>query len=205
MSKIHPFNLKQAKAIIRQYGHVYLHGDGNMFVAEEASKFRRTFSNPDQEEATLWIKLDSEGQVPDTIEETIRLMEANKKKHKTEEINKKKTGAEVIGFDMDELPEHLQPRAKKEDGPTLEDLERTHADLRAKDSFLQGKESELRNKAAHLDNKDANISDAAKEIELKSKALEDKAGELAGIETRLREMEADLNKKAAELAKKAPK
>lgn len=208
MSKLHPFNLKQAKAIIRQYGHVYLHGDGNMFVAEEASKFRRTFSNPDQEEATIWIKFDSEGQVPDTIEEAIRLMEINKKKHKTEEINKKKTGAEVVGFDMDELPEHLQPREKKEDkdsGPSLEELERTHADLLNKDQALRDKESDLRYKNTQLDNKEASLSDAQKEIELKSAALADKATELKGIEDKLRQMEEDLNKKAADLAKKAPK
>lgn len=205
MSKLHPFNLKQAKAIIRQYGHVYLHGDGNMFVAEEASKFRRTFSNPDQEEATLWIKFDSEGQVPDTIEEAIRLMEINKKKHKTEEINKKRTGAEVVGFDMDELPEHLQPREKKEDGPSLEDLERTHADLLNKDKALQSKEAELRRVSDHLDGKNASISDAEKEISLRSKALEDRAAELKDIEDKLREKEEDLNKKATALAKKEPK
>lgn len=207
MSKIHPFNLKQAKAIIRQYGHVYLHGDGNMFFAEEASKFRRTFSNPDQPEATIWIKFTSETEVPDTIEEAERLMENNKKRQAKEDIEKKKTGAEVVGFDMDELPEHLQPRKKAADtdGPTLEDLQKTHADLLEKDSFLTSKEQSLRNQAAHIDNKNAAISDAEKEIQEKTAALDTKANELIAIENKLRQMEEDLNKKAAELAKKAPK
>lgn len=206
MSKLHLFNFKQAKAVIRQYGHVYLHGDGNMFVTEEASKFRRTFSNPDQPEATIWIKFTSESEVPDTIEEAERLMEANKKRQAKEDIEKKKTGADVIGFDMDELPEHLQPKVKAdEDGPTLEDLQKTHADLLKKDNFLADKETALRSKAEHIDNRDAALSDAEKEIKEKTAALDTKATELGAIETKLRQMEEDLNKRAAELSKKAQK
>lgn len=61
-------HLSQLKAAVKNFGTCWFHADGNIYVTEKDSDFRKNFSNPKDEKATYRVKVSDVKDVPETVE-----------------------------------------------------------------------------------------------------------------------------------------
>ena len=116
--KLHKNNLPQIKGVVAAFGVCYVHGDGNLYESQEASDFRKDFTNPDSDEATYRAKFEKGDKIPDTIEELQTLMMKNRNKEiletrKVQEISHVKT----VTIPVDEETEQPEETVKKAGRP----------------------------------------------------------------------------------------
>jgi hypothetical protein len=71
------------RATLDQLGPCWLHGDGNIYLANEegirSSETRKEFSNERQSEATYRVKFNNSSELPGTVEELHALLEKSKR------------------------------------------------------------------------------------------------------------------------------
>src|SRR5574343_110524 len=100
------FNLTQKhieylSKIVKIYGSAYIHGDGNIYVDETASDFRKSFSNPNMKASEYRLKFVKGDKLPADIDSLTNMFIASKT---NEEIDKGKT-KEQISFKSVKLDE----------------------------------------------------------------------------------------------------
>ena len=175
MNRCNEANLEHARETVEQFGECWLHGDGNVYHTEAASKFQRTFSNPNNMHAKSWAHFRSVAQIPETPEELLPIFMGNRVKDEQDagkEQNKNTNEPVVI------KSKKLPPVIAK---ISTEDLLKTAAGLTEKESFLSSRE------------------DILDQTEIQ---LEQKNKSLAKMEARLKQMEQDLATREAALKKK---
>lgn len=188
--RTHAYNIPQIRAIIREHGQCWFHGDGNCYDNEMDSRNHRDFVNPKQEEAKYRICFKSESMLPtfvngETKEETEKLNDKSVEslnemlmKSKNAEIREERKETATKGVKTVSLTDDMQPKGRtapqpeplEDDGPTAEDLLKT-----------------------------------AEDQEKRQKALDDRSAKLDRQIKELQDRQAELDKKAAELDKKAAK
>jgi len=72
--KLHKNCLPQIKAVVNTYGVCYVHGDGNLYITQEKSDFRKDFSNPSSEESTYRVKFGQGDKIPATVDDLQKMM-----------------------------------------------------------------------------------------------------------------------------------
>ena len=85
--KLHENCLPQIKAVVKHYGVCFIHGDGNQYVTQDKSDFRKDFSNPSSDESTYRVKFVTGDKIPATIEDLQKMMLDNR----NQEIVKERT------------------------------------------------------------------------------------------------------------------
>lgn len=204
MSRLHQHNLKQAAAILAAYGVCFLHGDGNMFITDEASNFRQEYSNPDAEESKQRLVLRAGDRVPETVEEAERLMAANTRREKQIKKEKDKASSQkvtTIAVDIDK-PAIAQP----EDLPTKDQVIKAHQSVLEQAAFLDSKQEGLNDREKQLDQQ--MLAAAAKiktQTDQATAALQQKADALKAQQESMDARAAELDAKEKALAKKNPK
>ena len=104
--KLHQNCLPQIKAVLKEYGVCYIHGDGNLYITQEKSDFRKDFSNPSNEESTYRVKFVTGDKIPGNVEELQKMMLENR----NQEILKERTNvytSNVKTFTVE--PEEVEP------------------------------------------------------------------------------------------------
>lgn len=186
MYGIHPKNIVQLKAAVAAFGSVWFHGDGNMFLKKSDSDFRQEFSNPDSENSKVRANFTSGDHIPDTPEELGKILMAASQREAAIKKQKDKAGN---GITVLKVPGAETPTrsagAPVEDGPTAEQLQRTHADLQIKSSTLAQRETEFTSQAEQV-----------------KQQLIDKANQLGSKETEINQRLADLEAREAALKAK---
>lgn len=99
-------NLIHARAVIRQYGKCYLHGDGNIYINLEDSGFRKDFTNPNADgtppAAAYVLCFTSIDQVPTTVQACEEAFLKAKNQEQRDNANKAKSIPLVKTFEINE-------------------------------------------------------------------------------------------------------
>lgn len=102
-------NLIHARAVIRQYGKCFLHGDGNIYIKPEDSGFRKDFTNPNADgtpsASSYVLELSSLDQVPTSVKVCEEAFLRAKNKEQRDNANKVKVVGLVSTFSIDESDE----------------------------------------------------------------------------------------------------
>jgi hypothetical protein len=107
--------IEQIRAVVNQLGTCYFHGDGNIYVDEKDSNFRKDFGNPGQEESKYRIKFSKGDKIPGTIKEmNDALMESRNNEMLKDSITKETKVSTVFNFKMPEA-ETVKTEAGKKD------------------------------------------------------------------------------------------
>lgn len=171
MFKLVKENLPQIEAILAAFGEVHVHGDGNMYVKEVDSKFRRDYSNPDSagKYRVSFVKGDH---IPETITELETLMINNtvKDRQKEEADARRENRITSIRVKEQEKP-GLAADPDDDDEPGTTSLDRYRETLSTRAMSLDSK-------AEVLSDREANLAKQARDLEARQADLERKSAEL---------------------------
>ena len=78
MFKIKPQHLEYLELTIDSFGIAYLHGDGNIFVDEQNSEFRKNWSSPSSKGSEYVLIFKKGDKIPDSVEELMKMFYAEK-------------------------------------------------------------------------------------------------------------------------------
>ena len=117
--KLHPFNLKHLKAVVKQYGQAWIHGDGNIYHTEKLSNDAQQFVNTPFSAPSYRVKFTLHDKLPTSVEELERALQEGK----TKEIKDEKKQVEakklpIVQIEDDEEEETVINEQPKRGRPT---------------------------------------------------------------------------------------
>lgn len=188
--KVNDANLQHLRDVLEEYPKAWIHGDGNIYVDEEASDFRARFGNPlhngTPAPAAYRTKFTDVSDVPagpKALERLERLLMDSKAMENIEDAKvKENTDFKVL---------KAKPTAAAAAQPD-EDLEEKGNYLSRKEAGLRGIQFDLETKGEQLSEKESQLHTAAKNVSAKSAELDVKEKVLAEREAKLKEMEEKL-------------
>jgi macrodomain Ter protein organizer (MatP/YcbG family) len=111
--KLHPFNLKHLKAVVKQYGAAWIHGDGNIYHTEKLSNDAQQFVNTQFSSPTYRVKYTLHDTLPTTIEELEKALQDSKTKEIKNEKKQVETKAlPIVQIEDDEVETVIEEKAK---------------------------------------------------------------------------------------------
>jgi hypothetical protein len=111
--KLHPFNLKHLKAVVKQYGAAWIHGDGNIYHTEKLSNDAQQFVNTQFSPPTYRVKYILHDELPKTIEELEKALQDSKTMEIKDEKKQVETKAlPIVQIEDDEVETVIEEKAK---------------------------------------------------------------------------------------------
>lgn len=202
--KVKPITLLHLKDVLEEYPTAWLHADGNIYVTEADSNFRKDYSNPSDRSAKFRIKFTNISQVPENPEDLNDLF--------LRTYEKEETAANEKQSRKPDEPKVIRPKHAKVEDPKKEDDDETPADLARAAAYLDERHSDQEARAGHLDAQSEKLAEYeatlnGKEAELthREKEQANKDSQLSTREQNLREWENKLKEQETKLKKGANK
>lgn len=174
--KVNNANLTHLRAAVEQYGEAWIHGDGNIYVDEPASNFRKDFSNPTHDGMPTapqyrahFKSLDS---IPTSVDamKKILLDNANRETEKKQEtVNK--TDVKII-----QLPKN--PALDTNTSDIAQTLAEKAEELKEREEEVLETEKEQSDRAAKITAANKELAAKAADLTAREKALEEKMATL---------------------------
>lgn len=187
--KVNDQHLVHLAQAVTQFGAAWIHGDGNIYVDESSSNFRKDFSNPELNGNPSAPKyrafFDQVDDIPETVEELEKMFLSNAQKEMREQAKQKdKTNLKVLA---------AAPAKATQSAPAPAAL------------HLAAKEKDLAEWDEQLGAREQEVEQGAQKVQEASKVLGQREKELARREAELAEKMAALTANKAPEVTKEPK
>lgn len=97
--KVQDYHINAVGRILANYPEVWIHGDGNLYITEERSNFRKNYSSPETGECEYVLHFKKGDQIPATVEDMMKAFYAAKQNENMQSMVQKQEST-VTGFSM---------------------------------------------------------------------------------------------------------